>query len=182
MLDEGTAAVTGATLSQLLSLVDRGLLRRCERHPVLNGTSRYDRHPLLWWFARDRLETNPARRQTVERRHRAYYADFVAAETECLIQTPQLALASLTRELENLRAAWHSAPQLAHRAELARALDALRAALGDVVRRWSPDAVFEAPLHRDATHLIHQLTQLPEVRRAIPEGAHPAAVTLGWQA
>jgi predicted ATPase len=174
---DAAAAVAGASLSQLLSLVDRGLLRRCGCATPLHAKPRYDRHPLLWWFARRRLDADPERRRATEARHRTYYTAFVLEQAERLSAAPQLALAALSSALDNLRSAWHSAPTISQRKALAQALDTLRAALNESVRHWSPDNVLEAPLHHQARQLLHQLAQLPEVERAIPQGAHPAAVT-----
>jgi hypothetical protein len=51
-----------------------------------------------------------------------------------------------------------------------------------LLRRWSPDHILEALLHRQATSLLHHLAQLLDTQHVVPQGVHPSAVTGGVMA
>jgi predicted ATPase/DNA-binding SARP family transcriptional activator len=91
---EAAEEVAGATLPLLRALMDRGLLRR-------QAGGRYDRHPLLWWYAAEKLGANPAERDAVRARHCAYYARVLEEQAA----RPR-DVASIESDIDNVRAAW----------------------------------------------------------------------------
>ena len=96
-----SAAVAGATLSVLASLVDKSLLR-------VGEGSRFDRHPLLYSFTLEKLSEYPKEKAAVEAKHAATFSDLaerLAFETEG--SQPGRAYTRLEAELENFRAAWN---------------------------------------------------------------------------
>lgn len=106
---EAAAQVAEATLPVLLSLVNRGLLRR---HP----SGRYDRHPLLWRYANEKLCALPPEHEAACDRHCAYYAAFLQRHVATLKGSEQkAALGAIEADIENVRLAWQWA--VAHRRE-----------------------------------------------------------------
>jgi len=97
---EAAAAVAGADLPTLQSLLDRALLS-------VSPAGRYEMHALLRQFAAERLAAEPEARAEVHRRHCSYYAGFLAAREDRLKGDDQVAaLAEIAGELDNVRAAW----------------------------------------------------------------------------
>lgn len=114
---EAAERVAGATLPILLSLVDRGLLRR---HP----SGRYDRHPLLWRYAREKLDALPAEREAAQDRHCAYYAAFLQQQAARLKGGEQkAALEAIEADIENVRLAWRWAVARRKAPEIEQALE-----------------------------------------------------------
>lgn len=104
---EAAEAAANAKLPVLLSLVDRGLLRR-------SPTGRYHRHPVLWRYAVEKLNTDPHDRDVAHDRHCAYYASFLHQQANELKGNAQkTALEAIETDIENVRAAWRWA--LTHR-------------------------------------------------------------------
>jgi predicted ATPase len=116
---EAAIAVAGATLPLLLSLADRGLLRR-------RPGGRYNRHPLLWQYAADKLNSDLAECENVRDRHGAYYADFLRQQT-ALIFSPQFkaVMEALETDLDNVREAWRWATIRRHSSAVEQAADAV---------------------------------------------------------
>ncbi|MFC1976566.1 BTAD domain-containing putative transcriptional regulator, partial [Chloroflexota bacterium] len=77
---EAARAVTGATLPQLGTLVDKSFLNQGQ-------TGQYDIHPLLKQY--EKLAVDPQEQAETEARHGAYYADFMAAMLEKRKQAEQ---------------------------------------------------------------------------------------------
>ncbi len=98
--EEAAAQVAQAPLTVLLSLVDRGLLHR-------QASGRYDRHPLLWGYAAEKLAADPADQSTVRARHSAYYTAFLKEKLPRLSHSPKATLALIEADIENIRAALH---------------------------------------------------------------------------
>ena len=111
---DAAAEVAGATIPILASLVDKSLLR-------VSLTGRYDRHPLLYQFSRERLAESPAEADQTAERHALLFARLLDERTTDL-QGPKHgeALAALEQELGNLRAAWRQAVRERRDQELAR--------------------------------------------------------------
>ena len=96
-------AVVGATLPQLLALVDKSLLRRIDE-------GRYEQHLLLSQYAAAKLDELPHEKEQAERRFLAYYVDFLQQRERTLQGGPQQqALAEISLEIENVRASWQQA-------------------------------------------------------------------------
>jgi predicted ATPase/DNA-binding NarL/FixJ family response regulator/transcriptional regulator with XRE-family HTH domain len=90
-------------LPLLASLVDKSLVQRAE----LRGSARYSLHELVRQYAEERLARDEAEQSAATRRHAAYYSSLlqssIAAQTGGA--SPE-ALASLTRNIDNVRAVW----------------------------------------------------------------------------
>ena len=97
---EAAREVADAELTALASLVDKSLLRRTE-------ADRYEMHELLRQYAQERLQAVPREREVVKRRHAEHYLAVVAAQERGFKGANQrAALDLLTREIDNVRAAW----------------------------------------------------------------------------
>lgn len=120
---EAAAAVVGARLPVLAALVDKSLLQSP------GGTAsggRYERHLLLWQYAREKLEQAPAEQAAVEEQHGVYYADLLQQRAGALRgEQPQEALAELNAEIENVRAAWRWALEQQRLAAIAQGVESL---------------------------------------------------------
>jgi predicted ATPase len=94
--------VAGASLSTLAALADASLLR-------VGDDGRYDRHPLVHRFARERLAERPEEERRIAIRHaEAFLGDLVDADPDAR-QAPTAPLLELETDFENLRAAWRTA-------------------------------------------------------------------------
>jgi predicted ATPase len=105
--DQAAQQVTGATLRQLMALINKSLLQR-------EPTGRYQVHELSRQFAADKLRRaeklaqSPTARETAHEQHSAYYAAALQ-EWAADLKGPrqQTALAEMDAEIENARAAWN---------------------------------------------------------------------------
>jgi len=96
---EAAARVAGASIPLLASLVDKSLLR------VLEG-GRYDRHPLIYGYAREKLSEHPEEEAEVRARHASYFLELAEeAETQLKGAAQAACLNRLEAEHDNLRAA-----------------------------------------------------------------------------
>ncbi len=97
---EAASSVVGATLSVLVSLVDKSLLSA-------SPTGRYERHPLLYQFAREKLAEHPGEHTEFQERHARYYLELIQERYQDL-GTPRHkeTLAVFEEELSNIRTAW----------------------------------------------------------------------------
>ena len=92
--------VAGATLPVLSSLVSRSLVRRI-------STGRYDLHELIRQYAASRLAEDPQELQSSQERHSLYYLGLLEEQGVKLQSHQQkAALAELTGDMDNIRAAW----------------------------------------------------------------------------
>jgi predicted ATPase/DNA-binding XRE family transcriptional regulator len=97
---EAAEAVAGATLSMLSTLVTKSLIRR-------SGTGRYDLHELIRQFATEQLAERPNEQTANQARHGRYYLRYFSQADGRLRSSAQHeALAELTAEMDNFRAAW----------------------------------------------------------------------------
>lgn len=98
---EGAAAIAGATLPLLASLLDKCIIRR-------DAGGRYQIHELLRQFAHGKLQEAEA--AALAAAHCAYYCDYLAARNQGLIEHKQVKnCLEVEEELENVRAAWQYA-------------------------------------------------------------------------
>jgi predicted ATPase/DNA-binding CsgD family transcriptional regulator len=116
---EAAEQVAGASLAVLMALVDKSLLR-----PETDG--RYQIHELLRQYAAEQLVLSPDDLGGVYDLHCAYYVDFLHQRLGQLYggRQPEATL-EIAAELENIRAAWQWAVELAKVEELAKAREAL---------------------------------------------------------
>lgn len=116
---EAAAQVAGATLPDLLSLVSKSLLRRAE-------DGRYDLHQIIRQYARIHLGAEPAQEVCTRDRHSEHYLQLVAAQEKTLKSAAQQdALRQLTRDADNIRAAWQWAVERKEFALLGTAVHSL---------------------------------------------------------
>ena len=98
---EAAAEVVGVTIPLLVSLIDKSLLR-------LTPTGRYERHPLLYVYMREKLAERTEALVEAEAGHGAYFLRFMLRWREKLgSDRVREALAAIEEELENVRLAWH---------------------------------------------------------------------------
>jgi predicted ATPase/DNA-binding SARP family transcriptional activator len=111
--------ITGASLRELMALVDRSLLYR-------TPSERYEVHELLRQYAAEKLDESPAASEAARDRHSAYYAAFLRQQWAGLMGArEQTALAEIGVESENARAAWDRATARGQVEQLAQAMDGL---------------------------------------------------------
>jgi tetratricopeptide (TPR) repeat protein len=95
--------VAGASLSSLASLHAKSLVQRTEGE-------RFDLHDLLRKYTLLKLEESPEELENTKDIHCAYYLDFLGDREGDLRNERQLsAMAEISAEIENIRAAWHHA-------------------------------------------------------------------------
>ncbi|MBN1658212.1 MAG: tetratricopeptide repeat protein, partial [Anaerolineae bacterium] len=115
---EAALAVVGASVRDLLSLVNKSLL--------VPTWQRYTLHELLRQYAADRLDAAPDGGRSVRDCHSAYYS--AALERWALDlkgARQQQAIAEMNQEVENARAAWYWAVTNAQVDNLARGAEAI---------------------------------------------------------
>jgi len=116
---EAAERVAGASLSTLISLVDKSLL-----HPEPEG--RYQIHELLRQYGAVQLAQSPEDVGYVYDLHCAYYADFLHQRWEDLSSARQReATIEIKAELDNIRAAWGWAVGMKKVEELQKASSSL---------------------------------------------------------
>ena len=97
---EAASVVARATLPVLARLVDKSLLS-------MSPEGRYDRHPLLSQYTREKLAEHPGEQGEIEERHGTYYLGLIRElEADLWTRKRQEAIRSLLDELANVRAAW----------------------------------------------------------------------------
>lgn len=140
-----------ATLATLSSLVDKSLLRVTE-------SGRYDRHPLVYQYATEKLDAAAGEKDRVREHHGRYYAAFLEQRATNLKGAGQKeALAEIDEEIENMRLAWRWAIEGDHVIEIGRCLEGL-ASFYDT-RGWYQEG--EAAFEQAATAL-HSSSQAGE--------------------
>jgi predicted ATPase/transcriptional regulator with XRE-family HTH domain len=91
--------ISGATLSSLLALVSKSLVRRAE-------SGRFDLHEVIRQYALSYLSDAP-QKENVNDRHSVYYLELLRDREQALKgASQQEAMRELTNELDNLRTAW----------------------------------------------------------------------------
>ncbi|CAN5770271.1 BTAD domain-containing putative transcriptional regulator [soil metagenome] len=97
---EGAAVVAGVPIPVLAALVDKSMLR------VAPG-GRYDRHPLLYGYSREKLAERPDQEARLEERHAEYYFRLLI-EWGVKLQGAlhERAMAVIGEDLENVLTAW----------------------------------------------------------------------------
>ena len=97
---EAAEEVAEATLSVLSTLVTKSLIRR-------SGAGRYDLHELIRQFAAEHFAEHPEEQTATQARHGSYYLTYFSQADGRLRSSAQReALAELTAEMDNFRAAW----------------------------------------------------------------------------
>ena len=97
---EAAQQVTGASLRDLMGLVDKSLLQR-------NLSGRYGIHELLRQYGAEKLSNVPEELEAVRNQHSAYFAGYLHQRESVLLGKEQKqALIDIATEIENIRAAW----------------------------------------------------------------------------
>lgn len=132
--------VANASPPQLMSLVDRSFLR-------LDEDQRFRRHPLLLQFAQEQLAAQPNENGQVAAAHARFFAAFVQQREPALKGTdaPQT-LATLSADLENIRAAWQWGLAQLDTAVLDQLVAGIARFFGDRSRFLEGTALFEHSL------------------------------------
>src|SRR5258708_25688973 len=118
---EAAAQVVGAALPLLAGLADKSLVRR-------NADGRNEVHELLRQYADEHLQRDSAEFEQVHDQHCRYYADLLTAyQPQLQGSGPELqaAMAVLTAERENVRAAWNWAVEHRKIVEINQFMDCL---------------------------------------------------------
>ena len=96
--EQAAAEVADAPIAVLLALMSRSLVSRTKR-------ARYGMHQLLRQFAWEKLSTDKQVRNRTQAQHARYYMELLSRQ-HLLGQDQHKALATVTGELANIRAAW----------------------------------------------------------------------------
>jgi len=116
---EAAQTVTSASLSVLMPLVNKSLLR-----PDFKG--RYQIHKLLRQFGTERLAASPADETAIRDRHCEYYAAFLnKKETDLIGPNQGKAFAEIEVEIDNARVAWSWAVAQAKFDEMEQLMESL---------------------------------------------------------
>jgi predicted ATPase len=116
---EAAAAVAGATLPALASLVDKSWLR-------VDGDGRYSRHPLIHHFTRSKLHDAPAEAADAARRHASFFIGRGRAARDLLADGHQrAAIDALEAVVEDVAAALDVIDPFADPTAYRAAVDAL---------------------------------------------------------
>jgi predicted ATPase/DNA-binding SARP family transcriptional activator len=116
---EAATNVAGASLLLLATLIDKSVLRA-------TPDGRYQMHELLHQFAREKAQGMDAEIEEMRDRHSIFYLDLLATrEKELVGQQPQVIMAEIAEDLENIRDAWSWAVEHADLERIDRALDTL---------------------------------------------------------
>ncbi len=101
---EAAQAVADVSLAELLALADKSLVRKKNG----GGTAViFHLHALLRQFAGEKLAQNPPQEIDAQERHGRHYVQFLQQRENTLLQSGQKqALAEISAELDNVRAAW----------------------------------------------------------------------------
>ena len=125
-LDAAVAVLDSASranLSNMLAaLVDKSLLQ-------IGVSERYTQHPLIWQYGAnlEKLEEFPELRSQLQGRHGRYFATFLKQREEELKSTRQIeALAEISLDVENIRAAWSWAVNQKRITEIRQSIMTLR--------------------------------------------------------
>lgn len=97
-LDEAIA-VTGVSIPAMARLVDASLLR-------VTPSGRYEQHPLVHRFAREKLADDTELEREMRDRHARHFLTTVAKDAASLRTLQQGALARFDAMFENVRRAW----------------------------------------------------------------------------
>jgi len=116
---EAAAKVAGASVSSLLSLVNKCLVH-------WTPSERYEVHELLRQYAEERLSERPDQKRETKSLHSDYYAEFVLQRSEALRgKDQQKVLRDIEEEIENVRAAWKWATATRNMETLDKAVEGL---------------------------------------------------------
>lgn len=166
------ADAVDVTVPMLASLVDASLVRRQER--------RFEVHPLVQQYARERLASSPDVEHETRARHAAYWTDFAEARNpETRRHGHRTAFSEVVADMGNVGAAWRWAATTNRLDLLDRMLPSLSRVLADTGRqpelsRLLDDALTHVP-SGTATH-ARLVTDKYWVQPPNAPGAHACAL------
>jgi predicted ATPase len=148
---EAAQAVVGASLRDLMSLVDRSLLYRTPE-------GQYEMHALLRQCATEKLDRSPAAAEAVRDRHCAYYVSALQRwEADLKGPRQQAAMAEMEADIDNARGAWEWAvegvPERMQVERLSQAMDGLGLFYSHRLRRQEGESAFRLTAERLAGRL-----------------------------
>lgn len=109
-----------APLATLADLIDRSLVSSAQE-------ARYEWHPLLHQYAREKLAEDPGEQRRVDAAHGAYYLHFLQQQGKGVRGADQReVLGAVERELENIRTAWRWAVKETQTEAIKRTAEPLR--------------------------------------------------------
>ncbi len=114
---EAAQEVTGASLSNLLSLVDKSLLRK-------KSPGRFEMLEVIRQYAEEKLKMEGEENQMREL-HCVYYANFLKERHSLLLSKQEDTLKEIKGELENIRSGWEWAVEQGREKELDDQMDCL---------------------------------------------------------
>ena len=163
---QSARAVTGMNLKTLRGLIDRSMVET-------SVAERYELHPLMRQYAKEKLEGWPALSASFHERHCAFFARQLA-DWAVSVQGPgQLeAQREITLEIENIRLTWGWGLEHARFDYLSEALDGL----GWLYERLSLYQEGEAVFEKTAAQM--QTDQIPDLE---PNEIPLLVRSLGWQ-
>ena len=161
---EAAHRVAGVGLSRLVTLGDKALLRT-------QPGGRYDSHPLLYEFTKQKLSAHPELEEEVRRAHAHYFARFLVERRETATgEQPKAVFDEIASELDNVRASWDYLLERDQADALARGVLTLNPFFGEMGRFREGWDLF--------SETIQRLGTVPEGSRLVGE-LHYAA---GWMA
>ena len=145
---EAAQEVTGASLRELMGLVNKSLLHRAP-------SGRYEIHQLLRQFGAEQLEQNPAEEPGVKDRHCSFYGGFLHEREELIRgRNQKRILVEIEAELENVQTGWDWAITQGRVNDIANSLECL----GEFYRSRS----LSMPGAQAAGRVIHLLTEVQD--------------------
>jgi predicted ATPase/DNA-binding SARP family transcriptional activator len=151
---EAALEVVGASLRDLMSLVNKSLLRP-------SSPGRYELHELLRQYAAERLDLAPEQGQAVRDRHCAYYSTALGRWAGELKGPRQReTMAEMDLEIENGRSAWYCAVAHGQIARLAESVDGIWLYHDWRLRHEEAEAAFCTAVHGLETIDSHEARRL----------------------
>jgi predicted ATPase/DNA-binding SARP family transcriptional activator/tetratricopeptide (TPR) repeat protein len=134
---EAAAVVTDTPSAVLLALHDKSLLRVAQ-------DGRYDSHPLIAHFSREKLAQHPAEHTSIKQKHETYFRHFLDHQAQKLLGLhPREGVAAIAKDLENIRLAWQRALEERRANDLLEAIPTLTFFFDAEVRDLEGIALFE---------------------------------------
>lgn len=150
---EAAEQVAGATLAILSSLIDKSLLKQ-------EPDGRYRMHELIRQFANEELARSADETRCARAAHAAYYMEFLQHWEHAILWGEQKqAHAAISRELDNVRAAWQWAVEN-------NQADLIRSAATALFRFYQMQSRYHEAVHVFGTAAQRLSLDLPDKRSA----------------
>ncbi len=161
--------VVGAKLPVLAALLSRSLIRR-------TSAGRYDLHELVRQYAASKLADSPQDLDMAQEQHSLYYLALLQEKDAELHSADQKrALAELTADIDNIRAAWEWST-IRKRRNFQMGLAATRLGLGfllkPLLKKGPPFNYFHTLSPEAEDYVLRHLTRIATYRAALDEYAY----------